>query len=58
MVVILGLKTAFGPKKVVVIRDSEVVVFVKLFYKETYVSRLGRFEVVVIARWSSKRGGR
>ena len=36
MVVILGLKTAFaiGPKKVVVIRNSEVVVFVKLFYKE------------------------
>ena len=55
MVVILELKTAFGPKKVVVIQNSEVVVFVKLFYKETYGKSFGTFwsgrnsEVVVLA---------
>ena len=52
-----GVKTGFGPKKVVVIRNSEVVVFVKLFYKETYGKLFGTFEVVAIARWSSERSG-
>ena len=52
------VKNCIWAEKVVVIRKSKVVVFVKLFVRKHIVSRLGLFEVVVIARWSSKWGGR